>query len=286
MLFGQAEPQEDTDIGCDTTFFWTVTPRMRFSFFFLILGLLTSPVDAQTIWSRPYEPNQFAVEVLVPESPDETSATTGATFFTGTFSLNDNVELATELPVARYGASANGASSATTVGNPYIGLGFSSTTLPFLFELGARFPATESNDAARIGRASDVGRTNAFRSDEFVLSGLLNTRISVGNRTSLRLRSGFGLGFIDQGEETTQDWRLQYDTQLWREAEWTITGLSFSGRALLGPGETQHHAVFSVMGNWDRIQPGLVAGTSLNDLVNEGTFTPFAGLTLSISYLR
>jgi hypothetical protein len=40
------------------------------------------------------------------------------------------------------------------------------------------------------------------------------------------------------------------------------------------------------MGNWNLVQPGLLAGTSLNDLFRRGTWTPIVGLTLSVSYGR
>jgi hypothetical protein len=40
------------------------------------------------------------------------------------------------------------------------------------------------------------------------------------------------------------------------------------------------------MTNGRRVQPGLVAGTGLNDLFQDGDFAPFVGLTLSVTYLR
>jgi hypothetical protein len=264
---------------------------MRVILFLLLLVLLSGPADAQTIWSRPYEPNQLAVEVLVPDAPDEATVLSGATFFTGTFSLNDNIEVSAELPVARYGAATNGTVSATAIGNPYLGFGFSSTTIPLLFQIGARFPAAPANAAASIGQISDAGRTAAFGPDEFVLSGLLNGRLSIGRQSSLRLRTGLGYASRARPETTSEsrarDWRLYYDAQLWREGERLITGLSVTGRATLtSPGTTQHHAALSVMGNWDRVQPGVVTGTSLNTLAQDGEFAPFVGLTLSVSYLR
>ncbi|PSQ63161.1 MAG: hypothetical protein BRD25_04750 [Bacteroidetes bacterium QH_1_61_8] len=140
----------------------------------LSLCLLAPTADGQTIWSRPYTPNQVAVEALTPYATDDAGLLSGGTFFSGTFSLNDNLELATELPVARYGASSSGSSSTTALGNPYVGIGFSSTRTPLLFELGARIPVAEPGDAVRVAESVDVGRTTAFRPEEFVLSGLLN----------------------------------------------------------------------------------------------------------------
>jgi hypothetical protein len=259
---------------------------MRLFASLLFLGLLALPADGQTIWSRPYEPNQLAVEVIAPEAPDEATVLSGATFVTGTVSLNDNVSLAAELPFARYGTNAAGASSTTALGNPYLGVGFSSTTLPFLLEIGTRLPLAPSNAAARLGQSADIGRTSAFRREEFGLSTLLNGRLSTGRNSTLRLRTGLGYASRTRSGNTDRDWRLLYEAQLWREGERLITGLSMAGRAALSPPrQTQHHAVISVMGNWRRVQPGLIAGTSVNDLVQDGDFAPFVGLTLSVTYL-
>lgn len=262
---------------------------MRIFSLCLLLGLLVLPAKGQTIWSRPYEPNQIAVEAIAPDTPDEADGLTGATYFTGTLSLSDNVEVATELPMARYGLSSGG--STQSIGNPYVGLGFSSTIIPLLFELGARIPAAPSDDATRIGQSTDMGRIPAFRPDELSLTGLLNGRFTVGRFSTLRLRAGLGYASYPTSESSTQDrdrdWRMHYDAQLWRDGDRFLSGLSFTGRATLtNPGGTQHHAAVSVMGNWTRVQPGLLAGASLNDLVQDGDFVPFAGLTLSITYLR
>jgi hypothetical protein len=258
---------------------------MRVLVVVLLFGVLVGPAEGQTIWSRPYEPNQLAVEAIVPEA-ENASVLSGATFFSGSLSLNDNVELAAELPVARYDPTADGASTTTAIGNPYVGLGFSSTRIPLLFQLGARIPTAPSNVASRLGESGDVGRVPAFRPEEFSLTGLLNGRLPLARNSTLRLRAGLGYASRPDGP-TNRDWRLHYDVQVWREGERLVTGLSVTGRALLTrPGTTQHHAALSVMTNWTRVQPGLVVGTSLNDLVQNEAFTPFAGVTLSVTYMR
>ncbi len=265
---------------------------MRVLAFLLLFGFLfASPVEAQTIWSRPYEPNQIAVEAIVPDPPDDASVLSGATFFTGTLSLNDNVELSGELPVARYGAATNDVTSTTATGNPYVGLGLSSTRIPLLFRIGARFPTAPSNTATRLGQTADAGRTSAFKPDEFVLSGLLNGRFQIGRHSTLRLRTGLGYASApapqQAGQSRTQDWRLYYDAQVWREGERLVTGFSVTGRATLtSPQTTQNRAALSVMTNWRLVQPGLITGTSLNTLIEDGEFAPFVGLTLSVTYLR
>jgi len=256
----------------------------------IVMGLVVLPAKAQTILGRPYTPNQIVVETLIPDTPEDASFPSGATFLTGTASLSRNIEFIAELPVARFNASGQQVSSTSALGNPYAGFGFSSTRVPFLFELGARFPVAPSNRASQIGALADVGRTAAFRADEFSLSALFNVRRSLGRFTSLRLRFGTTFASSDElggTDDNETAWRLQYDAQLWREGNSVITGFSFTGRnTVSSPSTSQHHAMLSVMANWTRVQPGIVAGLSLNDLFNDSTFTPVAGLTLSLSYLR
>jgi hypothetical protein len=260
---------------------------MRVSVFLFLLGLLVVPANGQTIWSRPYEPNQLAVEVILPDSPDEASALSGATFLTGTVSFTDNVQFAAELPVARYVPTANGGTSTTALGNPYLGFDFSSTNLPILVQVGARLPLAPSNAAARIGQIADAGRLPAFRAEEFGLSTLLNGRLSLGGTSSLRLRAGAEYASRPRSGGRSQNVRLLYAAQLWKEGERLITGLSFSGRANLSEArDTEQHATISIMGNWRRVQPGLLTGINVGDLLNQGSFTPFVGLTLSVTYLR
>ena len=264
---------------------------MRALFFLVVFVLPVGASHGQTIFSRPYETNQLTVETLAPDTPQDAQFPSGALFVTGTLSLSDNIEIAGELPVARYTPSNGPRSTTTAIGNPYLGLGFSSTSVPVFFQLGARLPTAPQNRATAIGRQADVGRLQAFRHEEFVFSGLLNGRLSLGRSTSLRLR--YGLAYASYpapagaSDRRDRDWRTQYEAQIWHEGDRLISGLSLTGRATLThPGGTQHHATLSVMGNWNRVQPGVIAGTSLNDLVRQGDVSPFVGITLSIAYLR
>ena len=99
------------------------------------LAALRPPASGQTVFSRPYQPNQIALEAFVPELPnDDASGRSGATFLTVTRSLSENIELTAELPVARYAADD---SSTAAVGNPYVGVGLSSTSAPSSRRTGA-----------------------------------------------------------------------------------------------------------------------------------------------------
>lgn len=256
-----------------------------------LFGSLVVPAQAQTIWSRPYEPNQIALEAMVPELPSEdASGQSGATFLTVTRSLNENVELMAELPVARYAASG---ASATAVGNPYVGLGLSSTTTPVLLELGARIPTVPSNQALVAGRHADLGRTAAFRNENVSASALLNGRLALGRYTTLRLRAGVTYASVpaDTTNGSESKWGLPYSAQLWREGETWMTGLSIVGRPALTDsapevGRSRHQAVLSFMRDWDRVQPGLLVGAGIDPLINDGELVLVAGVTLSISYDR
>ena len=257
----------------------------------VLLGGLLAPAQAQTVLSRPYEPNQIAVEAIIPEFPsDGVSFWSGGMFLSFTRSFNDNLELVTELPMARYAA---GATSATAVGNPYIGLGLSSTRNPILLELGVRVPAVPSNQALQAGRRADAGRTAAFRDEAFSASTLLNGRLAIGRRTTLRLRTG--LSYASENRPNADGrkgaWRLPYSAQLWRNGDQFLTGFSVVGRPVLtdsplNEGRSTHRAVVSFMLNGETVQPGVLLGTGLNALFSDGEFRWIGGLTLSISYLR
>jgi len=253
----------------------------------LVASGLSAPTHAQTIWSRPYQPNQIVLETIVPEIPGaDASIASGAAFLTATRSLNENVELAAEVPFARY---ATDATSATAVGNPYVGIGLSSTSRPLLLELGVRIPAVPTNAARRAGSRADLGRTAAFRDEAISTSALLNGRVPLGRHASLRLRSGLTFASADQpgADGRERHWRLPYSAQLWWSGQRFMSGLSVEGRPLLNgsvPDQTTHHAVLSLMFDGARVQPGLLAGTGLDPLFEDGRFVVVAGLTLSVSY--
>ncbi|MFB6099102.1 MAG: hypothetical protein ABEK84_08340 [Salinibacter sp.] len=253
----------------------------------LLFGGLIAPAQAQTIWSRPYQPDQVALEVLIPErSGDASEGLSGAGFLTVTHSFNENLQGIVELPVARAG----GPPSSTALGNPYVGLGLSSTRVPLLVEIGVRIPAGPTNRARAVGRRADPGRTAAFRDETVSLSGLLNGRLDVGRNTSLRLRAGLSYGSVRTGSGVQGQWQIPYSAQLWRSGEWLLTGLSVTGRpsfsSFAGDTRRAHHAVLSVMLNGNYVQPGLLVGTGLDPLFTEGRLSVLGGVTLSISYGR
>lgn len=264
----------------------------------LVLAGTVGPAAAQTIWTRPYEPTQVGVEVFAPQfENDDVAVASGAAYLTATYSLNDNLELVGELPAARYVADTDaGRVSESTLGNPYLGLGLSSASIPLLVELGARLPLASDNLAATTGSLTDVGRTDAFTPDETLLSLFLNYRFPLfGRQTSLRLRPGltyaeFPRTNADGTDGTEQDLRFNYHAQLWREGDTVLLGLALTGRAVLTtPGtfgtNSIHHLNASAILDFETVQPGLVVGLSLDNVVRD-TAPLFFGLTLSTSLVR
>lgn len=267
---------------------------------FLALALLLLAADtaaAQSLWTRPYRANQVSVEAVMPQYKDaDVSATTGAMFVSVTHSLNENVELVGELPMARYRATTGGTTrTESALGNPYLGVGLSSTTVPLLLEVGVRLPVAPSNEAAGAGGFADVGRTDAFTQDESLATLLGNTRFTLGSKLSLRVRTGFSYSEfpITQEDGTTQveqDLRWRYAAQFWREGNWNVLGLGFFGRAVLtAPGylgaKSRHYLGATALFDGDVVQPGVLVGVSLDDVVRD-TAPIFVGITLSTQYLQ
>jgi len=257
-----------------------------------VLGAaLASPAAAQTVWTRPYQNNQLSVEVVTPAFKDDAIEwTSGAAYLSGTYSLNENVELIGELPVARIDS---GGVTESVIGNPYVGVGLSGTRTPFLLELGARLPLLEDpGPAAVAGSFTEVARTRAFQPEETVLSALANWRFEIDRATSLRVRAG-GVyaefpNVVDGRQRTERDVRLAYNAQLWYEGNRTILGLTFAGKGTLTtPGsygqKSRHWFAGTVIGNFSTVRPGLLVGVSTDAEVRD-VAALFFGLTLSTTY--
>lgn len=249
------------------------------------------PVDAQTVWTRPYQHNQVSVELIGPQfENDGIDPTSGAAYLSATRSLTDNIELVAELPVARLDSAGT---SESVIGNPYIGVGFSGSRTPFLIELGLRFPVLDDPGAAAFaGSFTDVARTRAFQFDETLISGLANWRVRLGQASSLRLRGGAVYAEfpnrVDGRRRVEQDVRLKYNAQYWYEGDRTILGLTLAGQGTLtAPGgygsKSRHWLVGTIIGDFDVVRPGLLIGVSLDEIVRD-TAPIFIGLTLSTSY--
>lgn len=254
-----------------------------------ILGIGSWPdAHAQTIFTRPYQPSTLSVEAVAPTfSGDSLDAASGALFVSASYTLNTNVELMVELPVAR--ASGDPGSS-TGLGNPLIGLGFSSTSFPLLVEVGARLPLADDDLASRVGAFTDFGRGRAFQPEERLGYLLGNTRFPIGRQTSVRFRGGFSYAAFPrdtvEGERTETDVRIRYSAQLWREGDRLITGLTLTGRGTLtAPGsygkKSIHHVALTTLVDVRRFAPGITVGLPLDASTRDVADTTI-GLSLDV----
>jgi hypothetical protein len=245
----------------------------------------------QTVWTRPYQNNQISVELIAPSFEDDAvKLASGAAYLSGTYSLNENIELVAEVPTAQIDS---GGVTESVIGNPYFGVGLSGLRTPFLIEIGVRIPVVGSPGPATFaGSFTDVGRTRAFRYDETLVAGFLNWRFEFSRRTSLRVRSGLVYAefpnVVDGNRRIEQDLRIKYSPQIWYEGDNAILGLTLAGRGTFtAPGsygqKSLHWISGQIIGNFDYIRPGLVFGISLNDDVRVDA-PYFFGLTLSTSY--
>lgn len=239
----------------------------------MLLGsAFSETATAQTQFTRPYLPSVVSVEVVRPAFEDETlSADTGALFVTGSYTLNENVEIVGELPVARAGGEE--IETTTTIGNPLIGFAFSSTRLPILVEVGGRLPVADDNLAAELGGTADYGRGSAFLHDERQLYLLGNTRLQLGRRLSLRVRGGLAYSVfqnvVEGRQRTEKDLRLRYSAQAWREGDWLTLGAMFNGRGTTtAPGgygsKSTHHVAGTAIIDIGKIAPGITVGLPLD----------------------
>lgn len=252
---------------------------------------------AQSLWTKPYEPNQLTLEFLQPAldtAPDEElSLLTGAAIFGGSYLINDRTTFVAEVPIAHYRAEVDGddptSITETALGNPYLGMGISSTRMPLLFELGGRLPAASSDHSAamRAGTTADLDRSEMFAPDLFSAHLLANARWELSWRTtSVRLRGGPLLTVPTQDNGSTELY-ARYGIQGWREGERYVLGLGLTGRALLtGDGSfadrTTHQVGGTLIFNFPRVQPGILARVPLNGPESDAV-NLVVGVTLSVS---
>jgi hypothetical protein len=260
----------------------------------LALLLPLSSASAQTVWPPPYRANQISVEGVASDFADGSVAfPSGSGYLTITHSITENVELVGELPAGRYAADTDSSSvSQTTLGNPYLGIGLTSTDVPVLIELGVRLPLASDNLAARAGRLSSAGRTQAFVPETELIGGFANTRLQIGEDSSLRLRAGLALSafstFFVTSSDKQREVNAHYQAQYWSEGDRFITGLSFAGRTQVLAEDAygfdrQHYVVGSFIANTPGVRPGVFVGIPIEASIRD--VAPFFfGVTLSTSY--
>ena len=265
--------------------------------FALLFALATAQVGAaQSLWTKPYEPNQIGLELLQPaldtEPNEELSFLTGAGAVWGSYLLNDRTTLTAAVPFAHYRAEIgndNPVSQSTSVlGNPYVGLGFSSTRVPFLVELGTRLPVvSERNAATFAGRATDLDHSEIFSPHLFSTQLLLNPRWELSRTASVRLRGGPLVTIPTQDNSDTTELFARYSAQSWVEGDRYIVGLGVTGRTLVTEGggfdnRTTHQAGGTLIFNFPSVQPGVLLRVPINGPESDAVGL-IVGVTLTAS---
>lgn len=275
--------------------------RSRFFRSLLATALLSLALvpgsQAQSLWSTPYVPNQIALEVLQPtlsSGPDEDiSVLTSANTLWGSHLVNDRTTVVVGVPVAYYQSTVEGDPPTdltdTQFGNPYVGVGVSSTRVPLLIELGVRLPlAAEATAATRAGRAVDLVHREAFAPHTLSAQITLNTRWEWSRTTSLRFRGGPLLTLPTQDASGTTEVYTRYGVQGWYEGDRLIMGLGLTGRALISErggafaDRTTHQASGVFIVNLPRVQPGLLIRAPINGPGSDDVDI-VAGITLSVT---
>lgn len=251
---------------------------------------------AQSLWTTPYVPNQVSLELLQPAldtAPDEElSFLTGAAVLSGSYLLNDRTTLTAAWPVAHYRAEVGDdptTVSETASGNPYLGVGLSSTRVPLLAELGVRLPlAPDRNMALVAGTAADLDHSEAFAPHRLSAQFLLNTRWELSRRsTSLRLRGGPLVTIPTQDTAGTTELFGRYSVQGWYEGKRYVLGLGLTGRALITESgsfndRTTHQIGGTLIFNFPYVQPGILVRAPLNGPESDAV-NLVVGITLSAS---
>lgn len=262
------------------------------------LALALVPASrAQSLWSTPYVPNQITLEVLQPtlqSAPTEDiSLLTGASTLWGSYLLTDRTTVVVGMPVARYRSTLESEPSTdvaeTQIGNPYVGVGMSSTRVPLLVELGVRLPlAPDASAATRAGQATDLVHREAFAPNLFSAQIIANARWNWTRRFGLRFRGGPLLTTPTQDAPGTTEIYARYGVQAWQEGDRIVAGVGLMGRALLSErgasfgDRTTHQATGTLIWNLPSVQPGLLLRLPIND--PSGTDVDVVvGLTLSVA---
>lgn len=264
----------------------------------LLLALISlRPGAAQSLWTRPYQPNQISLELLQPAldtAPDEElSFLTGAGTLAASYLATDRTSLVVQVPFAHYasdvGAEDPASVSETTLGNPYLGLGLSSTRVPLFVELGARLPvASDSTAATFVGGATDLDRSEAFAPHLFSTHLIVNTRWELSRAVSVRFRGGPLLTTPTPDGTGSTELYARYSAQGWFEGDRYVFGFGLTGRAPFTEGGdftdvSAHQVGATLIFNVPYLHPGLLVRTPLNGPASDDVGV-ILGLTLSTAF--
>jgi hypothetical protein len=235
--------------------------------------LVPARLFAQSIWLDRQHDKTIAVEVLIPNFPDDnTESSAWATFLSLRAPLSKNVNFVGELPIAHSSfefrfLGSRISESETAVGNPYLGLEIKGEDSPIFAEVGLRVPiAPEDNVGTFGGLISDMDRVEAFMPKMLPVTVMLNLRQKTWGGVVFRLRGGPSLLIntgADQGGFDDTETFLGYSAQVGYESEPVSVIGGFTGRATLSEedadyGERSVHQLgFAASFGLDNVRPGV-----------------------------
>ncbi|MGI0016290.1 MAG: hypothetical protein ACREBU_22955, partial [Nitrososphaera sp.] len=176
----------------------------------LVILIFPAMLAAQSFWLERSQGKTFLLEIFKPDIgsgvyngvsyPVDYSFETVALFLSLRSQIGSKSFLMVELPFAHAAFNAKNDSgfsfyrnrgSSSTIGNPYLGLELGGTNARFFTEVGIRLPLaeTDNNYAARVGRAADSDRPEAFE-DYVTLRAVINYRSKRTKGLMFRARGG------------------------------------------------------------------------------------------------
>lgn len=201
------------------------------------------------------------------------------------WAVRPTLVLVGDLPFSIFDAEAG--ASASSFGNPYLGLRVTRLGAPLQLEAGFRFPMAASNAGGVSGFYADPDRFEAFLPD--VAAVRAAGRYGVAHRSGLRaaLRLSPAL-LVATGASGTADLYVSYGAQAGMRggavSGWVVlNGRSVVTRRALRYDERAEHAVgFRVRVEEGRWRPGLLLQLPLDEDVQQ-TIDYVLGVTLSVA---
>jgi len=205
----------------------------------IILLIMISPANAQSIWQDYTARKTLTLEILKPEYDDgDQTFLTSAVFCSAQAPITRNIIFVGEFPFSYINwdiPPGPDLGSKQTFGNPLFGLEIDFHQVPLFFELGVRAPLTadpdkKNGDATINGYLTDfIDRAEAFAPNAVPISGFVNVVVESYTGFTLRLRAGPAI-WIATGDRDESETFILYSAQTWWDFGSIRIGGGLSGR--------------------------------------------------------
>jgi hypothetical protein len=249
------------------------------------LSLCATPAAGQPFWIPRDGKNAVMLELYHPsvEGIDQ-STLSSVSFLSARLGLSPTLNVVGELPYSHFKATFEDfftgttiEESASTIGNPYLGIECLLSGSPVFFELGLRAPATDENkdNAWGLGILADATRWESFIPNAVSAQAAFNLREVTPSHMEYRLRFS-PVVLIPTGSSNG-------DVELFGNYAWAIgyhgrvvrIGTGLSGRALftedsgnVGARTVNQFELHSDFGSWS-VRPGFELRVPLGSLAND-----------------